>query len=181
MKLTRVIQLKKKDETLTLEMEVPDSRTLNAVDFMEQRIKEIDDYLKGDLTVPKSTPKKKEEKMGKGLFKEKIEGTAFDSIPLDSEDFNLYNTEITRIGEEQTGPTKSGGVWYMRSITIKDPKGKLRDLIAWGDHRNLFAALKVGDMLDIDSLSEVSEYTNKRGQKTIQYTVSESTEIRGAE
>ena len=46
MKLKRVIQLKLKGETLTLEMEVPDSRTLNAVDFIEERIKEIDDYFK---------------------------------------------------------------------------------------------------------------------------------------
>ena len=175
MKLKRVIQLKKKDETLTIiDDEVEHDDFVYYLDRLEKRAQEVYGFYEGNVKVPKSTPKPKQ-------TDEPTEGTAFDSIPLDSEDFNLYNVEITRIGEEQTGPTKSGGVWYMRSITIKDTKGKLRDLIAWGDPRNLFAALKVGDMLDIDSLSEVSEYTNKRGQKTVQYTVSESTEIRGAE
>ena len=179
MKLKRVIQLPTKTkETLTLEMDVDEDNFVYSVDFMEKRAQEVYGFYEGKIKVPKSPPK---EKIGKGIFKEKIEGTAFDSIPLNSEDFNLYNVEITRIGEEQTGPTKSGGIWYMRSITIKDTKGKLRDLIAWGDPRNLFAALKVGDMIDIDLLSKVSEYTNKRGQKTVQYTASESTEIRGAE
>ena len=181
MKLKRVIQLKKKDETLTLEMEVPDSRTLNGVEFIEERVKEIDGYLKGETKVPKSTPIKDPVVEAHIKLNEKKEGTAFDSIALDSEDFNLYNVEITRIGETQTGTAKTGSDWQMQSITIKDTKGKLRDLIAWGDHTEIFNSLKVGDMIDIDLLSKVSEYTNKRGQKTVQYTVSESTEIRGAE
>ena len=173
MKLKRVIQLKLKGESLTLEMEVPDSRTLNAVDFIEERVKEIDDYLKGKLTVPKSPPTKKEKP--KEINKEFNEGTAFDSISLDSEDFNLFNVEITRIGEIQSGTT-GGNDWRMHSITVKDVKDKTRDLIAWGDHIELFESLKVGDMLDIERVSKIKEYKGKH-----QYTLGKDTEIKGAE
>ena len=173
MKLKRVIQLPTKNETLTLEMEINPENILYSVDIIEQKVKEIYDYFEGNVKVPKSSPKKKEKP--KEINEEFNEGTAFDSISLDSEDFNLFNVEITRIGEIQTGTT-GGNDWQMHSITVKDVKDKTRDLIAWGDHIELFDSLKVGDMLDIERVSKIKEYKGKH-----QYTLGKDTEIKGAE
>lgn len=178
MKLKRVIQLPKKNETLTLEMDTVDTdKFLYYIDRLEQRVKDVYDFYEGKVKVPKSTPKKDQQPPKlTGSGSSPNEGTAFDSIPLDAEDFNLFNVEITRIGDLQTGTAKTGNDWQMRSITVKDTKGKLRDLIAWGDHTQLFDSLKIGDVLDIDLVSKVKEYKGKH-----QYTLGSNTEIRGAE
>ena len=173
MKLKRVIQLPTKTkETLTLEMNVDENNFIHSVDFMEKRVQEVYGFYEGNVKVPKSPPKKKEKP--KEINKEFNEGTAFDSISLDSEDFNLFNVEITRIGEIQTGTT-GGNDWQMHSITVKDVKDKTRDLIAWGDNIELFDSLKVGDMLDIERVSKIKEYKGKH-----QYTLGKDTEIKGA-
>ena len=174
MKLKRVIQLKKEGETYTLKMETNSRNYLHCVSLIEERVKEIRELLDGKIKLPKSSPEKKEKP--KEINKEFNEGTAFDSISLDSEDFNLFNVEITRIGEIQTGTAKTGNDWQMHSITVEDVKGKTRDLIAWGDHIELFESLKVGDMLDIERVSKIKEYKGKH-----QYTLGKDTEIKGAE
>ena len=178
MKLKRVIQLKKEGETYTLKMETNSRNYLHCVSLIEERVKEIRELLDGKIKLPKSPPKKKEKP--KEINKEFNEGTAFDSISLDSEDFNLFNVEITRIGEIQSGTT-GGNDWQMHSITVKDVKDKTRDLIAWGDHIELFESLKVGDMLDIDKILEIKEYQPKRGAKKIQFVLGDDTTIKGAE
>lgn len=172
MKLKRVITLPTKTkETLTLEMDVDAENFIYSVDFMEKRVQEIYDFYQGKIKVPKSPPKPKK----KPTSSKSAEGTAFDSIPLDAVEFNLFNVEITRIGASQRGTT-AGKDWSMQSVAIKDSKGKTRELIAWGDHIDNFAALNVGDMIDIDLVSKVTEYKGKH-----QYTLGSNTEIRGAE
>ena len=185
MKLKRVITLPTiTKETLTLEMDVDAENFIYSVDFMEKRVQDVYDFYEGKTKVPKFTPKKKEEKSIteiKPKYLESAEGTAFDSIPLDATDFNLFNVEIKRVGEVHSGDRKDGGQYQMQSVSIKDTKGKTRELIAWGDHNAQFDSLQVGDMLDIDLLSKVTEYKNKKGVTTIQYLVGGKTVIRGAE
>lgn len=183
MKLKRVIQLKKEGETLTLEMDTNSRNYLHCLSLIEERVKEFEDIYDDKIRVPKSTPKKKKDPLVEAHIKltESKEGTAFDSIPLDTTDFNLSNVEIKRIGEPQSGDRKDGGTWQMQSVSIKDTKGKTRELIAWGDHNAQFDSLKVGDMIDIDLLSKVTEYKNKKGVVTIQYQLSGNTEIKGAD
>ena len=179
MKLKRVIQLPTKNkETLTLEMDVDEDNFVYSVDFMEKRVQEVYGYYEGKIKVPKSSPKKEEKPKTRRVTPRPPsgEGTAFDSISLDSEDFNLFNVAITRIGEIQTGTAKTGNDWQMHSITVKDVKDKTRDLIAWGDHIELFDSLKVGDMLDIERVSKIKDYKGKH-----QYTLGKDTEIKGAE
>lgn len=181
MKLKRVIILPTRTkETLTLEMDVDAENFIYSVDFMEKRVQEIYAFYKGEVKVPKSTPKK-EEKVKKVISKPPSgEGTAFDSIPLDAKEFNLFNVTVTHVGEAQSGTT-AGKDWSMQSVSIKDSKGKTRELIAWADQTSIFGIVSVGDVLDIDLLSKVIEYTNKKGATTIQYQIGSNTEIRGAE
>ncbi len=182
MKLTRVIQLKKKDETLTLEMKADPNNFVYCVDFMEKRAQEVYGYYEGKIKVQKFPPKEEKEKPKKKptSSKKKEEGTAFDSISEDAKDFNVFNVTITRIGEESSGET-DGKEWAMQALTVEDHQAEERTVIAWRDQIDLFRSLRVGDMIDVIDIEKYNEYTPKNGRLKKQFVLGSKSMIQGAE
>jgi len=108
----------------------------------------------------------------------KAEGTSFADIDLEYEQFDIKQITIAKIFPEKSGPTKDGNQWQKQSIIITDHTGTERELIAWGSDIDKFRNLRVGDLLNIECIKKVSEYTHSRtGKVSIQYTISGNTDI----
>ena len=106
-------------------------------------------------------------------------GTLFADIDLEFEQFDVRGVHIAKIFPEKTFIRKSdGGEGQKQSLIIKDFNDQERELIAWGSDIDKFRSLRVGDMLNIENIKKVSEYTHSKTQKTvIQFTISGQTDI----
>lgn len=163
-KVTRRVALSKPYEYYEIELTASDGNVLYVVKELEQQVKDIEDFLVGNIKVPKSTPKKE---------KPKNKAMSFNTITADTKDFDIQDITVTRVGEEQSGTKKDGNQWAMQSLTLEDSHGNKRDLIAWGDLIEEFNGIHEDDRIDVYGISRVNEYKNKH-----QYTIGNKTDVR---
>lgn len=169
MKIRRRIQLAKQHEFYEIEEEFTHGNTLHIVAQMEKDAKDIEDFLLGNIRLPK-TPQKTETPTSS---EPRAEGTPFNRIDVDTKDFNLINVEITKVYPVKSGTRKTDGTeWVKQSLMIKDVYGEERELVAWGDHTEKFENMLTGYKLTIMNVSKVTEYKDK-----LQFVIGSTTEV----